>query len=211
LQEWPAADSLADRVEVATVNYLQKNPDSIYLEIENELYQRFPGLLTPSKGIIYAVLNSYASKTGANWRLRPEDAAAARQRDVRAMTSLVETVGKRLRYETRNQERWVIWREQQKSIQVFYTLASALVSRVIADNPEPGILASLVVPGGRAALINYKERREPALAQRMKAYRVTKYRLWRAISELPILTRETFEEQVATDPVEQAEGQMMMF
>ena len=43
-------DSLADRVEMATVTFLQKNPDSLYLEIEADLYARFPGLLTPSKG-----------------------------------------------------------------------------------------------------------------------------------------------------------------
>jgi hypothetical protein len=39
-----------------------------------------------------------------------------------------------------------------------------------------------------------------------------KYRLLRALLELPILTRETFEEQIASDPVEQqSSGQMMMF
>ena len=45
----------------------------------------------------------------------------------------------------------------------------------------------------------------------MKGYRVVKYRLWRALAQLPILTRETFEEQLVSDPVQQAEGQMMMF
>ena len=211
LKERPANDFLMDRVEVAAVNYLQKNPDSIYLEIESDLYRRFPGLLTPSKGIIYAILNSYAVKDGANWKLRPEDLAAARQADLRSMSSLVESIGKRLGYETHKQDRWMIWEEQRKPVQVFYTLASALVERPLAENPQPSVPGMLLVPGGRAALIAYKERRDPALAERMKSYRVVKYRLWRALSELPILTRETFEEQLVTDPVQQAEGQMMMF
>jgi hypothetical protein len=43
LQPMPPGESLADRVEIAIVNYLQKNPNSIYLEIENELYHQFPG------------------------------------------------------------------------------------------------------------------------------------------------------------------------
>ena len=51
----------------------------------------------------------------------------------------------------------------------------------------------------------------PGLAEHMKPYRLVKYRALRAMAELPILTRETFEEQIASDPVEQAQGQMMMF
>src|SRR5215216_215652 len=49
-------DSLSDRVEISIVTFLQKNPNSLYLEIEDDLYPQFPGLLTPSKGIIYAIL-----------------------------------------------------------------------------------------------------------------------------------------------------------
>jgi len=82
---------------------------------------------------------------------------------------------------------------------------------VTANNPYPDVPSIFVVPGGRAALIAYKERRDPILAERMQVYRVTKYRLWRSLSRLPILTRETFDEQLSTDPVQQAEGQMMMF
>lgn len=211
LKDRQKAESLADRVEIAIVNYLQKNPDSIYLEIENELYHRFPGLLTPSKGIIYAVLSSYAEKHGANWRLRAEDIAATRQNDVRVMGRLVEAVGKRLRYETRKQDKWLIWEEQRQPVRVFYILASALAGRAIASNPDPATPGILVVPGGRAALIAYKQQRDPDLAGRMEDYRVVKYRLWRALSDVSILTRETFEEQLSTDPVRQAEGQMMMF
>ena len=204
-------ESLADRVEIAIVNYLQKNPDCIYLEIESELYEHFRGLFTPSKGIIYAVLSSYAEKSGANWRLRPEDIAAARQNDVKVMSGLTETIGRRLGYETHNQDKWRVWQEHHESVRLFYTLASALVGRVIATNPDASLPAAMVVPGGRAALILYKEQRDPSLAEKMKAYRVIKYRLWRALSEVPILTRETFEEQLLSDPVHKAEGQMMMF
>ncbi len=205
------AEALSDRVEIAIVNYLQKHPDSIYLELEDELYQRFPGLLTPSKGIIYAVLSSYAEKNGANWRLRREDIAAARQNDLKSMAALVASIGERLGYESHKENKWVIWLEQRKPVMVLYTLASALVSRPLGENPYPALQGMLVVPGGRAALIAYKQRRDPALAGRMQGYRVVKYRLWRALSELPILTRETFEEQITNDPVKQEDRQMMMF
>ncbi|MGZ6317238.1 MAG: hypothetical protein ACXWNQ_08270, partial [Anaerolineales bacterium] len=206
-----SVESLVDRVEVAAVNYLQKNRAPIYLEIENELYHRFPGLLTPSKGIMYAILNSYAEKDGANWKLREEDIAAARQEDLAAMGALVEAIGERLNYEIRRQDKWVIWAEQRKPALMFYVLASALVDRAIANKLESSAPGILVIPGGRAALIAYKEQRDPVLAGHMKSYRVVKYRLWRALARLPILTRETFEEQLSSDPVEQAKGQLMMF
>jgi hypothetical protein len=33
----------------------------------------------------------------------------------------------------------------------------------------------------------------------------------RALAEIPVLNRQTFEEQLISDPVEQKQGQMMMF
>ena len=75
--------------------------------------------------------------------------------------------------------------------------------------PPPDTI--LVIPGGRAALAAYKLQRDPALAAQLKTRRVVKYRLLRAILEVPILTRDSFEEQIASDPVEKSTGQMMMF
>jgi len=204
-------ESLADRVEVEVVTYLQKNTDGIYLEIEDDLYQHFPGLLTPSKGMIYAVLNAYAEKEGAKWKLRDEDAAAARREDLKAIGELLEKIGARLKYKVRRQDKLFVWEENGTPVRVFYLLASALVGRAIAETPyDPG-QTILVIPGGRAALVAYKEQRDPALAERLGRYQLMKYRLVRALAGVPILTRETFEEQIAGDPVEQTKGQMMMF
>ena len=94
---------------------------------------------------------------------------------------------------------------------VFYVLASALIRHVIFENPYPPEQSIIVIPGGRAALIAYKEGRDPVLAERMRPYRLVKYRLCRSLSEVAILTRETFEGQISSDPVEQVKGQMMMF
>lgn len=211
LSESSRQESLSDRVEMAVVNFLQKNPESIYLEIENDLYQRFAGLLTPSKALIYAVLNSYTDKAGANWRLRAEDVAATRRAELKNITISIESIGRRLKYKTRKQGRLLIWEENGRSVRVFYPLASALIGRSLTEIPDLPPQTILVIPGGRAALAAYKEQRDPALGERLKNYRWLKYRLVRALSEVPILTRETFEEQINSDPVEQSKGQMMMF
>lgn len=210
-------DSLADRVEIAIVTFLQKNPHSIYLDIERDLYPRFPGLLTPSRGMIYSVLNSYAEKESAAWRMRGEDVAFVRRNELITITAMIEAVGKRLGYTTRKQEKNYLWEEGNKGGMTpslhyaFYVLASALVGRAISETPYPPEKTVIVIPGGRAALAEYKKQRDPALAARMKNYQLVKYRLLRSLVEVPVLTRETFEEQIASDPLEKSKSQMMMF
>jgi hypothetical protein len=204
-------ESLADRVEVAIVTFLQKNPNRIYLEIEEDLYPRFPGLLTPSKAMIYAVLDSYAERMSAEWKLRGEDVASARRSELNTITAMIEAIGKRLGYSTRKQDKNYLWQENGKIDFVFYVLASALVGRAISETPYLPEQTIIVIPGGRAALAAYKTQRDPALGARLKTYRVVKYRLLRTLVEVPVLTRETFEEQIASDPLEKSKSQMMMF
>ncbi|MEW6285806.1 MAG: hypothetical protein AB1509_06235 [Chloroflexota bacterium] len=207
-----SGESLADRVEVAVVTFLQKNPNSIYIEIEDDVYPRFPGLLTPSKGMIYAVLDSYALRQGAAFVLRPEDVAAVRRRELHTVTALLEAIGKRLNYVTRPAGRNFLWEDENGGVvRAFYVLASALIGRALEETPYPPERTIIVIPGGRAGLIEYKAERDPALAARLKKYRLVKYRLLRTLIELPVLTRETFEEQIASDPLEKSGAQRMMF
>ena len=204
-------DSLADRVEIAIVTFLQKNPNSIYLEIENDLYPRLPGSLTPSKAMIYSVLHSYAEKEGAAWKLRAEDLASVRRNELDTIAVMLEAIGKRLGYSTRRQDKNYLWEENGAIERVFYILASALIGRALAETPYPPEQTVIVIPGGRAALAEYKAQRDPALAARIKNYQIVKYRLLRTLVNVPVLTRETFEEQVASDPLEKSNLQMMMF
>ena len=204
-------DSLSDRVEIAVVTFLQKHPNSIYRELEQDLYPHFPGLFTPSMGMIYAVLSSYAQKESGQWRLRAEDVASERRDELTRITSLIEDIGKRLGYTTRKQEKNTLWEQNGRVERTFYILASALLGRALAETPYPPEQTIIVIPGGRAALAAYKAQRDPSLAARLKKVQIVKYRLLRTLIKLPVLTRETFEEQVAGDPLEKSKSQMMMF
>jgi hypothetical protein len=204
-------ESLSDRVEVAVVTFLQKNPNSIFIEIEQDLYPRLPGLLTPSQAMIYAVLTSYANKQNGAWKLRSEDLASARREELSRIAHLVEAIGTRLGYTTRKQEKNYLWEQNGGLERTFYILASALIGRALAETPYPPEQTVIVIPGGRAALAVYKIQRDPSLAAHLKTVQVVKYRLLRTLVELPVLTRETFEEQVAGDPLEKSKSQMMLF
>ena len=202
------SESLSDKVEVAIVTYLQKNPTVIFLEVEEEVNQKFTGLMTPSKGLIYAVLNSYAEKDGGSWSLRKEDVASARREELKTIFALLDDIGTRLDYKSAKDEKIYSWLENGKPVRKFYILASALVHRALEYADEQTVI---VIPGGRAALAAYKQERDPSLRERLKKYHIVKYRLLRSIATLPILTRETFNEQIASDPVEKSTRQMMMF
>jgi hypothetical protein len=204
-------DSLADRVEVATVTFLQKHPDPLFLEIEDDLYPRFPGLLTPSKAMIYAVVSSYAERNGGSWRLRPEDVASARRRELDTVRTMVQSLGSRLGFSTLEQDRIILWQEKGETVYALNPLASALVGRAFSTMQFPAEQSILVIPGGRASLASYKAQRDPALAARLKDYRVVKYRVLRTLVEVPVLTREIFEKQIASDPLEKSRLQMLMF
>jgi hypothetical protein len=137
--------------------------------------------------------------------------ASARRNELNNIAGLIDAIGRRLGYATRKQDRIHIWEQNGTIERTFYILASALVGRAISETPYPSEQTVIVIPGGRAALAAYKAQRDPSLATRMKSYRVVKYRLLRTLIELPVLTRETFEEQVAGDPLEKSKSQMMMF
>jgi hypothetical protein len=211
LHEATEAESLTDRAEEIIVRFLQANPRCRQLEVEQAVYGELRGLLTPSMGIMAAILHSYALEEGADWTLRAEDTTASRQQDLRTIQSIIEATGRRLNYKTRLQERWLVWEENGMPMRAFTVRASARVANAMAQNPLPLEECVLVLPGGRAGLIDYKAQRDPAFAERLKLYRLAKYRLWRALREASILTRETFQEQLASDPIERSHGQMIMF
>lgn len=201
-------ESLSDKTEIAVVTYLQKHPEAIYLEVEEELNKQFTGLMTPSKGLLYAVLNSYAEKDGGTYRLRAEDYASKRREELQGIFSLLEEIGKRLGYVSKKENQILTWFEKGKPARRFFVLASALIHRALERADEQTVI---VIPGGRAALAAYKQDRDPSLKEGLKKFPLVKYRTLRSLLEMTILTRETFEEQIASDPVEKAVGQMMMF
>ena len=143
--------------------------------------------------------------------MRAEDIASARRNELNTIRTMLETIGRRLGYSTVKQDKNYLWQENDQTAYAFYILASALVRRAITETPYLPEQTILVIPGGRAALAAYKAQRDPALAARIKNYRIAKYRMLRTLVEVPVLTRETFEEQIDSDPLEKSKSQMMMF
>jgi hypothetical protein len=48
---------------------------------------------------------------------------------------------------------------------------------------------------------------DSALAARLEGLRFVKFRLLRALAEIPVLDRQVFEEKISRDPIKQVRGQ----
>jgi hypothetical protein len=206
------ASPLPDRVEVEIVRFLARHPESTLSTIESDLYPKFPGLQAPPRAVVRAVLDSYALEVDGVWRLRPEDAPSARRASLQEMTALLRALGGRLAYRLEEPEPHVVlWQGEDGLACAFHLTASAIAGRFFAHSPHPRERCLLVLPGGRASLLAYKLRRDPALRQAAAGWRFVKFRLVRALADVPLLTRQTWDEQVNSDPIEHTPGQMMMF
>lgn len=205
---------LADRVEMAVVRYLSRNPNKTLYEIEQEIYPQFTGLETPSKALIGAILDSYAERSeNGTWCLRESDSPSARLADLDEMRALLTDIGLRLGYETHQlSEKTLLWGGQGDPDYVFHLIASALVYEMFGQTKWEREKSLLILPGGRAGLLAYKQKRDPALRTLSEGWHFIKFRLLRSLGDLPLITKATWDEQIGSDPIEgRTQSQLMMF
>ncbi len=207
-------EPLPDRVEVELVRLLQRENTCSMRAIENALNALFPGLLTPSWGLLNAILFSYAINEGNSWSLRLEDSASSRRADLEAADSALALVGSRLGYTLVREEkpfRRILWQEDGKTRYVFYLLASAVIGRLLRqENIFHQAANFIVLPGGRAGLLAYKLGRDPSLAALGREWHIVKFRHLRRLAEMTNITRLAFEKNLSADPIEPPE-QMKLF
>ena len=109
-----AAAPLSDRVEEAVYQILRDNLILNHQALDEVLYPRFPGFLTPEEALIEACLESYAEEiTPGHWRLREEDQEAHREEQrMQGATQLIR-LGRRLGYRV-----WAnpVWQEMTSAV-----------------------------------------------------------------------------------------------
>ena len=208
---------LADRVESTVYKLLR---DTLALDKEallSQVYTRFPGLLTPAVSLIDACLASYGMEiTPGYWQLRPEDLPQRREKERGEVLVQLISLGRRLGYAVASGEegegrRWdVIWREEGRSAYAFIARWTAALGEVLSQKQtdEAVGVRCLVVPGGRAALINYKLRHNPLLRRAVAegTWQFIKYRHLRRIAAAPDLTRHDLKRIVGLDPIIEHSG-----
>jgi hypothetical protein len=209
-----AAPPLADRLEVELVKYLIKHPGCTLVDLEKGLYELFPGLLTPESEIIHICLESYAEQTppdSGQWRLRQQDAPAARRAELKEIRRQIQALGERLEFSTSG-EIPLIWIDAEGQARYWlYPKASAVIGEIMTAGQVDPERSLIVLPGGRANLVAYKLHRNPHLAQAVTAgWRFLKFRCLRSLLEAPGLTPDTFPEKLEADPLTYSAPQMRL-
>ncbi len=199
--------SLADRAEMAVVQALTRAPETPFHALEQAVCAALPGLLTPEQALVQAVLDSYAEERGEGYRLRAEDAPAKRRGDLKRIAAALEALGRRLGArvarggaETAPAVRWQPAGEARPL--VFHVIASALAGRVIRQAETDSAQRWIVLPGSRARLLTWKIRRDPALAEAIRAggWNFLKFRHVRRLAAAQDLTWERVQARLQLDP-----------
>jgi hypothetical protein len=205
--------SLPDRVEMGIVKNLSTHPGTTLQEIESVINQEFQGLYTPQLAIIKNVLASYAIPSGEVWQLRSEDNPSDRRRDLQEVRTALEKLGKRLDYQIPAGETThspLLWMEGEKTAYTFHFIASAVTGAILKHTDQTGGIRCLVMPGGRAGLMNYKLERDPVLKKLSQDWQFLKFRQIRQLADEVSLTRQDWQRELSSDPVTRPE-QMRLF
>jgi len=206
-----SAEPIYDRVEMAVVKFLIEHPGCSLDEILRDLAQAFPGLQTPSLALTRGILNSYATGEGNSWKLNREDSPAARKAELNQVAEHLRLIGERLDYQTLSiNERTLTWGMGKVPEYIFFLKASAILDREILESSHPRERSLVVLPEARLPLLEYKIRRDPALAARLNGLGAMKFQVVRALADQPILDKAAIEAQIRGGTDQEKSGQLRL-
>ena len=217
------AESLADRVEREVMRLLESTTHISLTSLEHKLCTTFNGWLTPGANLVRRCLFSYGEETHGLWRLRDEDDSFARADDVVQVGEELITLGKKLGYKVTGGAE-LEWRDPDSRVIAFHFVItdSAIVAPWVLGrvhntlHPDEAHRAShhvIVLPGGRAGLLQFKLGRDPRLqaAVEQGGWLFLKFRHVRRLLADPGLNRVAFLTALGLDPlVEQGTKQMSL-
>lgn len=217
---------LADRVEQFIALHLEAGPTT-RRQLLQAVYAAFPGWQTPDAELLAACLESYSQPEEEYLRLRDEDQPLRRNADLAAMRQVLATLGRQLGYAVwlaapdeapaAGLGRWapadLVWSQQEEPAFAFAVVSQASLHPWLL--PAAGALAGcpryVVLPGGRAGLLDFKLRRCPPWRSRLAwtGWEFIKFRHLRQLASQPGLTVAAFRARVGLDPVVTLPGQQL--
>ncbi len=158
------AKPLADRVEEYVLRLLQSQEQWEQPALEQAVYAQFHSELSPEPALVTACCAAYTTvDVAGKLRLRAEDLPAARGAETRQIRGLLRQLGERLHFSVSQTPEWdVIWADGDKILYMFRcTTTAVLATHLLVAHPPSEARRVLVLPGGRAALVALKLKRDP--------------------------------------------------
>jgi hypothetical protein len=208
---------LADRLEIAIVNYILQNPGSSFSDIDQAICQAFSGLLTPGIEMVQVCLESYAIQDptkGDRWYIQDGDYPDRRRSEISEMKEILISMGKTLDFDIVINDSTPIIQWMSSKIQHrynFHISASAVLGKyLIPSQSNPGENL-IVLPGSRSNLVAHKLKHNPYFQQIVdQGWRFIKYRHLRRLVESSTLNIENLAEQLSLDPLTYSKPQIRL-
>ncbi|MBN1886403.1 MAG: hypothetical protein JW850_00370, partial [Thermoflexales bacterium] len=152
---------LSDLVELAVYDVLQQATEWEEAALLRAIYAQFPGNLTPERSLVTLCLESYAQSVSPGvYSLREEDHPTPRRQEIEGLRHQLEVIGKRIGWEVgEHANNRLVWSEKHTPAYTFVFSATAQLAPHLLTKRPPLGTPVLVIPGGRAGLIEYKLRR----------------------------------------------------
>ncbi len=203
------ARPLADRVEENVLRLLQSQEKWERAALESAVYALFDGELSPEPALVTACSDAYATADAeGNLRLRREDMPAARGAETRQIRGLLRQLGERLRFTVMQTPDWdILWADGEKPLYQFRCTTTAVLGpHLLTPLPPTGARRHLVLPGGRAALVALKLKRDPRLQDSVERdnWAFIKFRHLRRMA-VEISQRADIEVYLGLDPIVEQE------
>ena len=216
-QTWwmPAADRVAnplsDQVETEAARILLEHGPLEAEELDSRVCAQFPGLLTPEARLVRACLTSYGLEAAGHrlWMTREEDRPEARDQEQEEVRLRLVRMARKFGLHAAGTNP-LEWKDADgRRLYVFCLMTSAAIGRFLLDpdlEPKGGWI---VLPGGRASLVEYKLRRNVRLRRAVeRGWRFLKYRHVRRLSEDPLLSVANLDQRMGLDPLGAAQDQI---
>ncbi len=209
------AQTAADRAERAILNALQNQPLLAMKDALVAVNLTLPGLQNVEMELLQDILESYADPTPdyKAWSLRDFEATRERQKDLKTIFGLIESLANRLRMTHEIKADSITWLAQDGSPEFnFFPIISTEFSDLLVRYQDLPGRKLIVIPGSRANLAAFKLRRDPHLQSlKTENWNIVKFRQLRNLSDNPLLTRELFASQITGDPPEYSSSQLALF
>jgi hypothetical protein len=203
-----AREHLSDRVELIVLESLRESERVAQAEIYSTIYRSLSGLLSPDRQLVEACLQSYAVQDHEQeyWQLRPEDESQSRLADRQQIQDLLAELGAKLGFKVK-ENGGIAWvKGKNEVVYRFQVQETAVIGDALSDG-DPAMC--LVLPGGRAALILEKSRKDPRLREWLRSgVRVIKFRHVRRLAAETTLHPENLGDRLALDPPEHQDSQL---
>ena len=209
------AQTAADRAERAVLNALQNQPLLSMKDALAAVNLKLPGLQNVEMELLQAILESYADPTPdyKAWSLRDFESTRIREKDLKTIFGLIESLANRLRMTREIKTDSITWFGQDGSPEfTFFPIITTEFSELLVRYQDLPGRKLIVIPGSRANLAAFKLRRDPHLQSlKTENWNIVKYRQLRNLSDNPLLTRELFASQITGDPPEYSSSQLALF